>query len=202
MFEVVNEQVLVTNIVEWILSHLPQIGMFFVGTSVVLWMMSIWWVWMDAKDRYNNIFMIMFMVLLGGVPFIGLMIYLSLRGKYRLDEDFYMTIEKKILLAEYEDILECPVCNKIVKSGFNVCPGCGSILKKKCPECNEYIRIDYKYCFNCGKLLIEEKKEKKTANKIEVVGERMTKGLEKVTKKLKNYLKTGVSKARKLIKKA
>ena len=92
------------------------------------------YVYRDAKRRGMN--EILWALAAALVPsFIGLLIYLIVRGNY--------------------SDLRCPRCETPVKEQYVICPKCGAKLRPACPNCATPVEYDWKLCPKCTQPLTE-----------------------------------------------
>ncbi|MDO4582294.1 MAG: zinc ribbon domain-containing protein [Bacillota bacterium] len=87
------------------------------------------YVWRDANRRGMNA-PLWTLVSVLAPTFIGLIVYLVVRGNY--------------------SDLRCPECDALVKQEFVVCPKCGAKLKPNCQSCGCGIEPDWKVCPRCS----------------------------------------------------
>ena len=93
------------------------------------WIFMMIWVYNDAKRRrVGEVGLWVVVVLIG--HFIGLIIYLVVRGK---------------------DKIECPSCGKYIEKSYLACPFCGTNVQISCPSCQQYIGMNFVACPFCGK---------------------------------------------------
>ena len=91
-------------------------------------------VYRDAKQRNMNA--ILWAVVAALAPaFIGLIVYLLVRGNYMN--------------------LRCPQCSTPVMESYVVCPKCGAKLRPSCPNCKAPVEPDWKVCPRCATPLPE-----------------------------------------------
>lgn len=85
-------------------------------------------VYRDARQRDMNAILWALVAALAPA-FIGLIIYLLVRGNYTN--------------------LRCPQCNTPVTEAYVVCPRCGAKLRPSCPNCKAPVETDWKVCPRC-----------------------------------------------------
>ncbi|MDA1330129.1 MAG: hypothetical protein DWG76_04195 [Chloroflexi bacterium] len=69
-----------------------------------LWLSLIYWTYRDAKERMSDPVLRFLSVLMTVAFFIpGVLIYLILRPRYTLDEEYLRTLEEEALLRSIED---------------------------------------------------------------------------------------------------
>ncbi|MGN0505229.1 MAG: zinc ribbon domain-containing protein [Lachnospiraceae bacterium] len=109
---------------------LPVFLILFLGIPILIGV----YVYRDAKSRGMNA-VLWTLIALFAPSFIGLIIYLLIRGSY--------------------SDLKCPICNTAVTEQYVVCPSCGAKLKASCPGCNSPIEAGWKVCPHCSTPLPE-----------------------------------------------
>lgn len=85
-------------------------------------------VYRDARQRNMNAILWAFVAALAPA-FIGLIVYLLVRGNYMN--------------------LRCPQCSTPVMETYVVCPKCGAKLRPACPNCKTPVEPDWKVCPKC-----------------------------------------------------
>lgn len=135
------------------------------GVGLLLfWIVVIGWAWSDSLERYRSRgAALMIVILLLVLNLFGLLIYLVIRPRYTLEEEYWDNLEKRFLKYEAQGIGDCPHCGEEVQPSFIHCPSCGKSLRVKCKNCDMYLEPDWKICPFCGKSQKSEKKEIKTA---------------------------------------
>ncbi len=121
------------------------------ASLVVFWFFVTAWVFLDARDRSysrGTILLYSFLVLVFNIP--GLLIYLIIRPKSTLEEQYWTDLEKRYLLYETAELYDCPKCAFPLQPGFLNCPNCGEVVKTKCSECGSNVDRYWKYCSKCG----------------------------------------------------
>ena len=96
------------------------------------------YVWRDANRRGMSA-PLWTLVAVFAPTFIGLIIYLIVRGNY--------------------SDLHCPQCDTPVKPEFVVCPKCGAKLKPTCQGCGYGVESDWKVCPHCAAPITEEQSD-------------------------------------------
>lgn len=124
----------------------------YLGISLlVFWVVVVWWVWSDARERSSNVFFAIFSALLVLIlNILGLVIYLIIRPKTTADEDYWSELERRYLKYETADLEDCPNCGLQLQPGFVFCPECKEEVKIKCPSCEVLIDKNWKNCAFCG----------------------------------------------------
>ena len=85
-------------------------------------------VYRDARQRNMNAILWALVAALAPA-FIGLIVYLLVRGNYMN--------------------LRCPQCSTPVMETYVVCPKCGAKLRPSCPNCKAPVEPDWKVCPRC-----------------------------------------------------
>ena len=111
------------------MSVVATIPMFIVLMLIILLPFIVgFFVYRDARQRNMNA--ILWAIVAALAPaFIGLIVYLLVRGNYMN--------------------LRCPQCNTPVMETYVVCPKCGAKLRPSCPNCKAPVEPDWKVCPRC-----------------------------------------------------
>lgn len=118
---------------------------------IVFWIGLVIWTMRDMHARSGSIlwrFLAACLVLIFFLP--GLLIYLVLRPRRTLEEEFQMTLEEEALLQSIEENPSCPGCGRRIKEDWIVCPGCHTKLRKICPSCSRLLDLPWNICPYCG----------------------------------------------------
>lgn len=156
------------------------------GYFFIIWGAFIIWVIKDITNRTTNILVqtVSIFIILFFTPIFGLPIYLLIRPRRTIFEQYYE--EEELDESEEEDGMEeiyhCPGCNHKVSRDFRFCPKCALELTVSCPSCKKQVHTDWTVCPYCGekditpKEIITETKEKtltkKAIKKVDIVAER------------------------------
>lgn len=121
------------------------------GLVVAFWVGLIVWTWRDIRTRSADIFAALLASLLVAIfgP-IGVLLYLLLRPKQTLAEQYDRALEEEALLREIEKAPSCPHCGRPVEVGWQFCPYCEKELRHPCPQCNQLLDPSWKRCPHCG----------------------------------------------------
>jgi RNA polymerase subunit RPABC4/transcription elongation factor Spt4 len=125
---------------------------FFVAAFlVVFWLSLIFWVWRDVRSRTQDVILQVSATLLVAVFNIGgLFIYLIVRPRQTLAELYERQLEEESLLAEMTERQTCPTCHYRVEGDFQICPSCGTKLRRPCPRCDHLLELKWNVCPYCG----------------------------------------------------
>lgn len=167
-----------------ILSFLETVRAFFVGTFAqisanmsidlgiklilgyffIIWAAFIIWVIKDITNRTSNILVqtLSIFLILFFTPLFGLPIYLLIRPRTSLFEQYYEQGETEEIVDDLEEFYHCPECNHRVSRDFKFCPKCSFGLTISCPSCKKRIHTDWALCPYCGEKEIVQKKEKES----------------------------------------
>ena len=119
----------------------------FVGFIVALWALSVAYVFIDAKRRGSQAWVVFGLVSI--IPFVGLVAYLVLRpGSYESDreeQELEMALRER-QLAQYGS---CPNCGTNIEKDFVVCPVCNTQVRNVCPSCRKPLDAHWKVCPYC-----------------------------------------------------
>ena len=147
-----NPEVALLKFVEGIGNTDFSFIIFFIQIAfVIFWIVVIGWVWVDVSERTTNTLIKFFSVVLVTIfNVLGLVIYLVLRPKQTIQELYWADLERRYLKYETSELGDCPNCHFSLAPGFNVCPQCGTQLKKQCHNCHVWVEKTYKYCPFCS----------------------------------------------------
>lgn len=122
-----------------------------VGLVVAFWVGLVVWAWRDIRTRSSDIFAALLAALLVLIfgP-IGVLLYLLLRPKQTLAEQYDRALEEEALLREIEQAPACPHCGRPVEADWQFCPTCETELRYPCHECGQLLDPAWKRCPHCG----------------------------------------------------
>lgn len=134
------------------LSGLIGIAIFFFFAFVaIFWIALIFWTWRDVRSRTQDVILQITATLLVAVFSIGgLFIYLIVRPRQTLAELYERQLEEESLLAEMTERQTCPTCHYRVEGEFQLCPSCGTKLRRPCPRCDHLLELKWNVCPFCG----------------------------------------------------
>ena len=126
-------------------------GSFLFAFLAVFWASLIIWTWRDIRARSQDMVLQVAATLLVTVFSVGgLFIYLILRPRHTLAELYERQLEEESLLAEMTERPPCPTCHYRVEGDFQVCPSCGTKLRRPCPRCEHLLELKWNVCPYCA----------------------------------------------------
>ncbi|HEX6122972.1 MAG TPA: zinc ribbon domain-containing protein [Ktedonobacterales bacterium] len=124
---------------------------FFAAFVVIFWISLVFWAWRDVRSRTQDVILQVTATLLVAVFSIGgLFIYLIVRPRQTLAELYERQLEEESLLAEMTERQTCPTCHYRVDGDFQLCPSCGTKLRRPCPNCEHLLELKWNVCPYCG----------------------------------------------------
>ena len=127
------------------------------AVATALWVSMIIWAFRDMRLRSPDVFaqiLAALVVAVLNVP--GLLIYLILRPKETLAEQYEHSLEEESLLQEIERRQVCPGCGHTIQERWRVCPYCHTRLRKDCQNCGELLALSWTICPYCAQSQIDE----------------------------------------------
>jgi RNA polymerase subunit RPABC4/transcription elongation factor Spt4 len=122
-----------------------------------VWLSLIVWTAKDIRlrsdDRLAHILAVITVALLA-VP--GLILYLLLRPRRTMEEEYQSSLEEEALLASIAGRLTCPGCGRTVDPEWRICPSCSTLLRKACSDCGRMLELNWNVCPYCGTAASEE----------------------------------------------
>lgn len=109
------------------------------------------WTFRDIRSRSRDAFahiLAAALVFLFSLP--GLLLYLMLRPRETLAEQYERALEEEALLQDIEERLVCPGCQRKVEPDFMVCPACRTQLKARCRHCGRLLHPKWTLCPYCA----------------------------------------------------
>ncbi|MBA3534099.1 MAG: zinc ribbon domain-containing protein [Ardenticatenales bacterium] len=138
-------------IVEQLGTALRAALVFLGAFGLALWLSTAIWVFRDIRARTRDIFAVLLALLLVLLlPFAGMLLYLLLRPRETLAEQYERSLEEEALLQEIEERNVCPACHESVEDDFLLCPNCSTRLKNRCTNCTRMMKLDWNICPYCG----------------------------------------------------
>jgi len=109
------------------------------------------WTFRDIRARSRDAFahiLATALVLFFSLP--GLLLYMLLRPRETLAEQYERALEEEALLQDIEERLVCPGCQRKVEPDFVVCPSCQTQLKTQCANCGRLLHPKWTICPYCA----------------------------------------------------
>ena len=133
------------------LSSLIMVGTAIAGAFVAgLWLSLIFWTYRDIKSRTKDPLLRILATLITLVFFLpGIIIYLILRPRRTIEDEYQRTLEDETLLQTIEDRAVCPGCSRQIDEEWTVCPSCHTLLKTRCHSCNHLLELVWDICPYC-----------------------------------------------------
>ena len=117
---------------------------------IVLWLSLVTWAYRDIKTRSKDNFIRILTVAVVALLFLpGILIYLIIRPKYTIEEEYQRSLEEEVLLQSLEERPRCPGCNMVVKDDWQVCPSCHTKIRKTCHRCGSLMELSWNLCPFC-----------------------------------------------------
>ncbi len=124
---------------------------FFFAFLAIFWIALVFWTWRDVRSRTQDVILQVTATILVAVFSIGgLFIYLIVRPRQTLAELYERQLEEESLLAEMTERQTCPTCHYRVEGDFQLCPSCGTKLRRPCPRCDHLLELKWNVCPFCG----------------------------------------------------
>ncbi len=119
--------------------------------ALALWLSTAIWVFRDIRARTRDIFAVLLALLLVFfLPFAGVLLYLLLRPRETLAEQYERSLEEEALLQDIEERAVCPACHEPTEEDFLLCPHCSTRLKNRCTSCERLMKLEWNICPYCG----------------------------------------------------
>ena len=118
---------------------------------VALWLSLVFWTWRDIRARSQDRFLRVLaplLVLLLNLP--GVIVYLILRPRLTLEEEYERALEEEALLSGIESHRACPGCSRQTQNDWLLCPHCHTRLRKSCARCGRLLELPWNLCPYCG----------------------------------------------------
>lgn len=120
------------------------------AVATALWVSMIIWTYRDMKARSRDAFaQVLAALVVGLLNVSGLLVYLILRPRETLAEQYERALEEEALLQEIEGKQVCAGCGHPSKENWRLCPYCHTKLKKTCQNCDELLELPWTVCPYC-----------------------------------------------------
>jgi len=118
---------------------------------ITLWLSLIFWAYRDIRSRTGDKLMQILAMVVVTVLFLpGVLVYLILRPKNTIEEEYQKSLEEEALLHTIETAPHCPGCGKRTNPKWMVCPDCHTRLKKTCHHCGQLMELQWNICPFCA----------------------------------------------------
>ncbi|NLT74854.1 MAG: zinc ribbon domain-containing protein [Chloroflexi bacterium] len=109
------------------------------------------WTFRDIRARTRDVLGQILSVLLVAIFTLpGVLIYILLRPKETLSEEYDRSLAEEAVLQDLRDRRVCPNCHRRVEPSYVLCPHCEHQLRLKCVSCGELLEPDWQICPYCG----------------------------------------------------
>jgi hypothetical protein len=116
-----------------------------------LWLSLIIWTYRDIRARARDPLGRILAVLVVAVLFLpGIVVYLILRPRHTLEDEYQRTLEEEALLQSIEETPVCPGCGRRTQPSWMVCPNCHTKVKKTCHHCGKLMELPWNLCPYCA----------------------------------------------------
>lgn len=126
-------------------------GVVLVAYLLIMWVAALVWTYRDIVARTRDTFtqtISLVLVLVFNLP--GLLLYLILRPKDTLADQYDRQLEAEALLHELQEQATCPRCRRKIESDFVACPYCREQLRVSCQSCGKAMAPTWVMCAYCG----------------------------------------------------
>ena len=116
-----------------------------------LWLSLIIWTYRDIRARARDPLGRILAVLVVAVLFLpGIVVYMILRPRHTLEDEYQRTLEEEALLQSIEETPVCPGCGRRTQENWMVCPNCHTKLKKPFHQCGKLMDLPWNLCPYCS----------------------------------------------------
>ncbi|MFN3705334.1 MAG: double zinc ribbon domain-containing protein [Thermoflexales bacterium] len=123
------------------------------------------WTFCDIRARTRDPFVqVLATVTVAIIPIAGILVYLMLRPRETLHEQYVRALEEEALLASIENQEFCPACGRRVDHDMQFCPSCHTKLRNICNQCGRAVHLSWDLCPYCGNTLQPEMPRAATAS--------------------------------------
>jgi hypothetical protein len=143
---------LLDNIQNYLITILGISG----GILLILWLAVVVWAYRDIRARSRSALAAVIVVLMVAfLPIAGLVIYLLMRPRETLIENYDRALEQEALLQQIEEKPVCPTCSRPTDVNWFLCPSCHTHLRQPCPVCRSPLELHWDICPYCGHLMVD-----------------------------------------------
>lgn len=109
------------------------------------------WTFRDIRSRSRDFLVqILATVVVAVIPIGGIIVYLLLRPRETLADQYVRALEEESLLATIEHQEFCPTCGRRVGDDMRFCPSCHTKLRNECRSCGRAVHLAWDLCPYCG----------------------------------------------------
>lgn len=109
------------------------------------------WTFRDIRSRSRDFLVqILATIVVAVIPFGGIIVYLLLRPRETLADQYVRALEEESLLATIEHQEFCPTCGRRVSEDMRFCPSCHTKLRNECRSCGRPVHLSWDLCPYCG----------------------------------------------------
>ncbi len=117
---------------------------------VAFWIGLVIWTLRDIRSRTHDIFAwVLAVILVLAAGPIGLLLYVLIRPKETMAQQFDRQLEEEALLRDITTRRACPSCQAVTEPEWLVCPHCRTELRRTCGECGRPLELDWVLCPFC-----------------------------------------------------
>ncbi len=127
-------------------------ALFVIGAYLVaIYIGLVVWTFRDIRSRTRDVLGQILAVLLVAVFTLpGVLIYVLLRPKETLAEEYERSLAEEAVLQDLHERRTCPSCQRRIEESFVLCPYCEHRLRDTCVNCGELVDLDWIVCPHCG----------------------------------------------------
>lgn len=118
---------------------------------LIMWIAALVWTYRDILSRTRDTVtqtISLILILVFNLP--GLLLYLILRPRDTLADQYDRQLEAEALLHELQEQATCPRCRRKIEPDFVACPYCREQLRVSCESCGRAMAPTWVMCAFCG----------------------------------------------------
>ncbi len=136
-----------SDIINQVITPLMPVIYALIGFIVVLYVLSVLYVFVDARRRIATAPWVWGIIAL--IPFAGMIAYLALRPHTYLDDREEQELDMALRERQLAAYGTCPKCGTPIEKDFIVCPVCNTQVRNVCPSCHKPLEAHWKVCPYC-----------------------------------------------------
>ena len=118
------------------------------------------WTFKDIHARSRDVLaQIMATLLVAVFTVPGWLIYLLLRSRTTLAEEYERSLTEEAMLQDLDEQHLCPECQRRIEPDFTLCPNCHHELRAHCASCGRLLNLNWDVCPYCGLAREQERGE-------------------------------------------